>query len=150
MRSGITDLAGRPVLAAKFCRTLGVHGTKVGSLFLIANFPMFSGWKPSTSFVISTCVSTLSSSTCAGSGICTRIPSTFSESLYRRTASITSSVVDASCMLTLCDTMPTDSHALCFMRTYVSESCIRAYKLRLFSIRNGIVKRRDVGGRAHE
>mmetsp|Transcript_3350 Transcript_3350/g.8286 ORF Transcript_3350/g.8286 Transcript_3350/m.8286 type:complete len:244 (+) Transcript_3350:1800-2531(+) len=52
----------------------GVHGTKDGFLPLMASLPMFSGWKPSTSFSIEMALRTRSSSTWAGRGSWTRIP----------------------------------------------------------------------------
>ena len=73
VRSRIGPSTDRPI-PQPVPDTFGVHGTKDGFLPLMASLPMFSGWKPSTSFSIEMALRTRSSSTWAGRGSWTRIP----------------------------------------------------------------------------
>lgn len=57
-----------------------VHGMKVS--ILIDSLPILVMWKPSTSFRGSTALQTFLSEICAGTGNCTKIPST-AESLFK-------------------------------------------------------------------
>ena len=62
---------------------LGVQGRNKGSLPFIASLPMFSGWKPSTSFSMLISVRTFSSFICFGNGSWTNIPDNVTNQVSR-------------------------------------------------------------------
>ena len=79
--------------------------------------PTFSGWKPSTSFAGSIRSSTSLKLSPAGSGDCTRIPSTRSSAFIRSTISSTSRWLDVAGIGSWNDSMPASRHAAILLRT---------------------------------
>mmetsp|Transcript_26341 Transcript_26341/g.42225 ORF Transcript_26341/g.42225 Transcript_26341/m.42225 type:complete len:280 (-) Transcript_26341:354-1193(-) len=106
-----------PLRSSSTTHPLGVHGMNSGSWPFMLSLPMFSGWKPSTSFSRLMAASTFSSFICLGSGSCTRMPWQSALALNSDTIFSTSASVAVSGSSLWKDTMPASSHALRFIRT---------------------------------
>ena len=100
----------------------GVAGRKTGVRPFCARRPMFNGWKPSTSLLISIAWRTRSSSRPLGSGSCTRMPCTFGSALSSATFFSNSSWEISSGSSTWKDSMPTFAQRFCFILTYMAEA----------------------------
>jgi hypothetical protein len=83
---------------------------------------MLNGCSPSASLACEIASSTAVSLTCAGSGSCTRMPSTVGSALSACTVAITSASDASAGRSRPRSRMPTSAHALRFMRTYVALS----------------------------
>ncbi len=90
----------------------GVQGTKVCSS--IYNFPIFIGWKPSTSLSGLIASNIFCSLTCFGSGTCTKIPLTESSLFSLFSSFNTSSSVAVSSKCTISEIIPIFSAAFFF------------------------------------
>ena len=93
----------------------GVHDTNVS--LPTTSRPMLSGWKPSTSLSAWMASMTASSSRCAGSGNCTRMPWMSARALSSSTTLSSCSCVVSVAISIFSEKMPVSAHAFTLLRT---------------------------------
>ena len=113
---------GMPERTSSSMQPFGVHGMNCGVRPFITSWPIFIGWKPSTSLFRLIRSSTACSFSPLGSGNCTRMPLTTGSALSSRTNVSTSACVAVAGSRCVIEPIPASSHAFPLDATYVCEA----------------------------